>query len=603
MTKKKPKDPKKYTDRKQPILTETGAHLDPTMLEKEERRQRVANYFKDAGTTLSTLGTQLRMPTEEELERARSGLMGQAEMLSKGITWSMIDALTGKALGRLPGAIKSLRKRGSSNVYNSGPIINELESGVTKKLSQKQYITTGYLYDPYEDIAVQEGDRFVREWFNHPAKIEQFGKERGLDIARRASRVNTKYVKPDLINNSLGQSASLAFDPDDYYSVVSEEIRKYPSKYKTSISAHEATHASTLGGRLLSKEEIDMIENKLLNRVEYVENIYPNSHSSLSNDQIKGMYKMHDYLSKPTEIHARIMQLRQLAGVAPGEEFTGLHLKKALKKVEGAKAIGHKDFGHFKRLSSMLKGGNKDIIKLANSLRAVPGVAIGLNNKEEMAKGGWVQKAAASVKRRGTEGKCGPNCDRPGCTGRALALCHAFHTIARNRKKKADGGEVENMSFGGIAKETIGGGAKGGLTGMGLPGVIMGAGLGLVRGLIDHVHEKKEEDEDQISPMAASARARQAFQSSYNPYNVTFPEGGMIPEANVELEREEVFQTPEGEIGQVNAPDHSQGGIDMYLQPGTRVFSDRLQTTTGKTFAEEAEKIKKQIAKYEKMLN
>ena len=49
----------------------------------------------------------------------------------------------------------------------------------------------------------------------------------------------------------------------------------------------------------------------------------------------------------------------------------------------------------------------------------------------------WIRKAAASVKRRHTKGKCGPNCDRPGCTGRALALCRAFHTIAKRRKARS----------------------------------------------------------------------------------------------------------------------------------------------------------------------
>lgn len=47
-----------------------------------------------------------------------------------------------------------------------------------------------------------------------------------------------------------------------------------------------------------------------------------------------------------------------------------------------------------------------------------------------------MKRASASIKRRGTKGKCGPNCNRPGCTGRALALCHAFHTIARKRKAR-----------------------------------------------------------------------------------------------------------------------------------------------------------------------
>ena len=52
------------------------------------------------------------------------------------------------------------------------------------------------------------------------------------------------------------------------------------------------------------------------------------------------------------------------------------------------------------------------------------------------AKKNWIGKAAASIKRRGTKGKCGPGCNRPGCKGRALALCHAFHTIARRRKAR-----------------------------------------------------------------------------------------------------------------------------------------------------------------------
>jgi hypothetical protein len=48
--------------------------------------------------------------------------------------------------------------------------------------------------------------------------------------------------------------------------------------------------------------------------------------------------------------------------------------------------------------------------------------------------GGWIKKAAASIKRRGTEGKCTP-ITKPGCTGRALALAKTFKKIAAKRKK------------------------------------------------------------------------------------------------------------------------------------------------------------------------
>jgi len=55
-----------------------------------------------------------------------------------------------------------------------------------------------------------------------------------------------------------------------------------------------------------------------------------------------------------------------------------------------------------------------------------------------MAKGGktdkkWIQKATASIKRRGTEGKCTP-ITKKGCTGRAKALAKTFKKMAKKRK-------------------------------------------------------------------------------------------------------------------------------------------------------------------------
>jgi hypothetical protein len=47
----------------------------------------------------------------------------------------------------------------------------------------------------------------------------------------------------------------------------------------------------------------------------------------------------------------------------------------------------------------------------------------------------WIQKATASIKRRGTEGKCTP-ITKPGCTGRAKALAKTFKKMAAKRKAK-----------------------------------------------------------------------------------------------------------------------------------------------------------------------
>ena len=45
----------------------------------------------------------------------------------------------------------------------------------------------------------------------------------------------------------------------------------------------------------------------------------------------------------------------------------------------------------------------------------------------------WMQKVSASIKKRGTKGKCTP-ITKPGCTGRAKALAKTFKKIAAQRK-------------------------------------------------------------------------------------------------------------------------------------------------------------------------
>ena len=72
------------------------------------------------------------------------------------------------------------------------------------------------------------------------------------------------------------------------------------------------------------------------------------------------------------------------------------------------------------------KGGckkNGGTIKKAKS-----GVSIAKDGK-------WMQKAAASIKKRGTAGKCTP-ITKPGCTGKAKALAKTFKKIAAKRKSK-----------------------------------------------------------------------------------------------------------------------------------------------------------------------
>lgn len=92
-------------------------------------------------------------------------------------------------------------------------------------------------------------------------------------------------------------------------------------------------------------------------------------------------------------------------------------------------------------------------------------------------------------------------------------------------------------------------------------------------------------------------------QTYTNPFAPTFTQGGAIPTRQVELEKKETYMEPDGNVGQVNGPTHAQGGVDMNLDVGSIIWSDKRKSKTGKTFAEETAPLLKQLDKYNKILN
>lgn len=92
-------------------------------------------------------------------------------------------------------------------------------------------------------------------------------------------------------------------------------------------------------------------------------------------------------------------------------------------------------------------------------------------------------------------------------------------------------------------------------------------------------------------PMVATRAAQQGL-SMLNPQEQEqFSNGGMSNNPNAELEKQEVFQTPNGQVDQVNGPSHEEGGVPVNIPQGTRIWSDRLKFK-GKTFAKHTAKFK-----------
>jgi hypothetical protein len=81
--------------------------------------------------------------------------------------------------------------------------------------------------------------------------------------------------------------------------------------------------------------------------------------------------------------------------------------------------------------------------------------------------------------------------------------------------------------------------------------------------------------------------------------NTKYAMGGEVP---VELEKQEVYQEPDGDMGQVNGPSHAEGGVPMQLPENSFIWSDKLKTRKGTTFADEAARLGRMKAKYEKII-
>jgi len=183
--------------------------------------------------------------------------------------------------------------------------------------------------------------------------------------------------------------------------------------------------------------------------------------------------------------------------------------------------------------------------------------------------------------------------------------------MKRSLKKYKKGSQLPQHGTGATVGGAVGAGA-----GMALNLLVPGLGTvaapltGALGTMIGETFDSKPDYEAMQRNQEAAERIKYGPKQE-NPYvdntqkNFNFPYGGTIDQhmmnPNAELELEETFQTPDGTVGRVDGPSHDNGGIEVNLPEGTRIFSDRLKHN-GKTFAKLTKPITTKIANLEKKL-
>jgi hypothetical protein len=175
-----------------------------------------------------------------------------------------------------------------------------------------------------------------------------------------------------------------------------------------------------------------------------------------------------------------------------------------------------------------------------------------------------------------------------------------LNSVLNARKWKMSKGGLVEFGYGGMMAGvgTLLGGPVGGTI-----GGLAGAGL-------DMYMENKQQGDAEAEALKLRGQSIQANQIAMNNSGTgnmpTFPYGGMVSgQPNVEVEKEEVSQGPDGSMMKFNLPSHAKAtrANQMAMEPGTRIFSDKLKAQSGKTIAEEADRLRKEIQRYEQILN
>lgn len=167
-----------------------------------------------------------------------------------------------------------------------------------------------------------------------------------------------------------------------------------------------------------------------------------------------------------------------------------------------------------------------------------------------------------------------------------------------------------------MGKGALKGASTGAMIGSVIPGVgtAVGAGVGagvgaLVGGVGSYINNNKERDElakvqKGLNNNIMTKRRLGNINTSVNTIQTNdgnmYAHGGVVttdqPGAVAELELQEQMQLPNGNVMGVSGPSHEEGGVEVNVPDGTRVFSDRLKLGK-KTFANHAKTINNKIAK------
>lgn len=85
-------------------------------------------------------------------------------------------------------------------------------------------------------------------------------------------------------------------------------------------------------------------------------------------------------------------------------------------------------------------------------------------------------------------------------------------------------------------------------------------------------------------------------------YGNVMATGGIVEQIPIEAEGQELIQTPDGQLREIQGPNHENGGVPMEVPQDSVIYSKRLKGADGQSMAKRKEFREKHLAKLEKLV-
>lgn len=317
-----------------------------------------------------------------------SNNIGTAKLYDKVVN---VDSLLGEGLGELIAGRKNRKALSEGNTW----LKNWIADPITQNKIENDLVWASQRQDQY-GLGYQQAKSFVPNVREYPLseQMKDFFIRKEGNIHAGNSGISYLHNESPitrqrrLIDEQIGIAPGISMK---YYGSWVSRNPAIKQSLRKSTVIHEGTHDWTTNFLLNNSGQADAIKNLYSDKIKNISEQWKNLRKQgISPSQVMGEQNANlGYLADPTEVHARIMELRQLMKMTPEQSVmvTPEKAQNIIRSIENPKNAKFID----PKFLDVIDKDPKKLAALFNRLWAAPAAtALGASQLQEKKYGGWL---------------------------------------------------------------------------------------------------------------------------------------------------------------------------------------------------------------------